>query len=144
METLDDLLIKRRRGSLSADDARRLRAQVRRSPELELALAAGLAFDHLDTNAPGDAELIQHIASAAERRWSTSKRPHAFLGRAAVPLILATAATAWATSQWLIHSPQHPLQLPSIPTVTAPAAAAATTPAPAPALYPCPYPCLSH
>jgi TolA-binding protein len=98
MDTLDDLLIKRRRGTLSDAEERRLRAGLRASRECELALLAGDAFERGGSPASGDAERLQQIVANVERRWTGLPRRRWPLraGRAfvALPIFVAAAAAA--------------------------------------------------
>ena len=62
MDTLDDLLIKRRRGALAAAEERRLEGALRASREYELALLAQDAFDRDGEPRAGDAAVLQDLA----------------------------------------------------------------------------------
>jgi TolA-binding protein len=74
MVTLDDLLIKRRRGTLSEVEARRLSAALRATREYELALLAGDVFEREGAAAPGDAQRLRALVANAERRFSSLPR----------------------------------------------------------------------
>jgi TolA-binding protein len=69
MDSLDDLLSKRRRGLLLPADEQRLSSAVRSSREYELALLAGDALERDGVARPGDAERIEELVAAVERRW---------------------------------------------------------------------------
>jgi hypothetical protein len=81
MVTLDDLLIKRRRGTLSEVEARRLSAALRATREYELALLAGDVFEREGAAAPDDAQRLRALVANAERRFASRPRaelpPHA-------------------------------------------------------------------
>jgi TolA-binding protein len=97
MDTLDDLLIKRRRGTLSPAEERRLRVGLRSSRELEVALLTQEGFERAGARQPHDAELCQQIVgrvagrgrSMAHVRWR--KPVMLWVG---VPLLMAGAAAA--------------------------------------------------
>jgi TolA-binding protein len=74
MVTLDDLLIKRRRGTLSEVEARRLSAALRATREYELALLAGDVFEREGAAAPDDAQRLRALVANAERRFSNLPR----------------------------------------------------------------------
>jgi TolA-binding protein len=97
METLDDLLIKRRRGALTAAEARRLDNALRASREYELALLAQDAFERDGEPGAGDAERLRELVDAIERRLPPARRVargwRAPL-RVAVPVLIAGAAAA--------------------------------------------------
>jgi TolA-binding protein len=97
MDTLDDLLIKRRRGALSPAEERRLRVGLRSSRELEVALLTQEGFERAGAALPLDAELCHQIVgrvagrgrSIAHARWR--KPVMLWVG---VPLLIASAAAA--------------------------------------------------
>ena len=116
---LTDLLARTRRNVISADEKRRLDAELDATPELRLLLRAGLGFDAEAPALPGDERLIARIASSLERsRPDTApselraSKPSAFArpkGRRFAPLLaaalylvigavvgVAAAATYWA------------------------------------------------
>jgi GcrA cell cycle regulator len=97
MDTLDDLLIRRRRGALSEAEQRRLRSGLRASPEHELSLLAGDVFERDGAALPGDAERLRRLVSAALPRASVAQPrwrwPRVRLWVAA-PLFVAAAAAA--------------------------------------------------
>jgi hypothetical protein len=74
MVTLDDLLIKRRRGTLSEVEARRLSAALRATREYELALLAGDVFEREGAAAPDDAQRLRALVANTERRFSSLPR----------------------------------------------------------------------
>jgi TolA-binding protein len=98
MEPLDDLLIKRRRGTLVAAERRRLESARRASPEYDLVLLAQDVFDHDGAPQPADAERLRELVQAIERRLPPPPRASApwrgLLRRLAPPLLLAGAAAA--------------------------------------------------
>src|SRR5688572_29858342 len=99
MTSPDDLLIKRRRGTLRAAEEPQLQAAVRASRAYELSLHAGDAFDRAGEAAPEDAELVRVLVRDVERKWFSnlprfrSRRRIAPLWLA-VPLAFASAAAA--------------------------------------------------
>jgi TolA-binding protein len=98
MEPLDDLLIKRRRGTLAAAERRRLESARRASPEYDLVLLAQGVFERDGSPDPADAERLRELAQAVERRFPAPGRAGArwrtLLRRLAPPLLLAGAAAA--------------------------------------------------
>lgn len=98
MDTLDDLLSKRRRGALEAGEARRLDVALQSSREYLLALRAGDGFDAEGAAAPGDAELMRRLASEVEGRWfgrsGSSPRRRRVVPLASALLFAAGAAAA--------------------------------------------------
>jgi hypothetical protein len=104
MEPLDDLLIKRRRGTLAAAERRRLDSARRASPEYDLVLLAQGVFERDGSPEPADAERLRELAQAVERRLPplngsvpgarAGARWRTLLRRLAPPLLLAGAAAA--------------------------------------------------
>jgi TolA-binding protein len=98
MDSLDDLLIKRRRGTLVEADAQRLGSALRSSREYELALLAGDAFDRDGSAQPGDEQRLAQLVAGVERGWRVAPPRRRWLGRVrplvAVPLFFAGAAAA--------------------------------------------------
>jgi TolA-binding protein len=95
MDTLDDLLIRRRRAGLSEAEERRLRSGLRASPEHELSLLAGDVFERDGAPLPGDEERLRRIVAGALPRTGGTTRswPRVRLWVAA-PVFLAAAAAA--------------------------------------------------
>jgi TolA-binding protein len=125
MDTLDDLLIKRRRGTLGDAEERRLTAALRASSEYELALLAGDAFDREGAPAPGDPERLRQIVRAAERgragppRRRFSSRALRALG--VVPVFAAAMAAASIGGYRFFQSPTQTSERPPAPLPTLPA-----------------------
>jgi TolA-binding protein len=99
MDSLDDLLIKRRRGLLQGTEEQRLHKAVRGSLEYELALLAGDVFEREGAARPGDRERLEQLARATERHWrggSPARRrwPRTLRPLVTLPLFLAGAAAA--------------------------------------------------
>lgn len=134
MEPLDDLLIKRRRGTLAAAERRRLESARRASPEYDLVLLAQDVFDRDGAPEPADAERWRELARAVERRLPSlngsvqgaraGARWRTLLRRLAPPLLLAGVAAASIGE--LIPRPQ--------PAAPSPAPAPAHSPVPGAAL----------
>jgi TolA-binding protein len=118
MDTLDDLLSKRRRGALSDAEERRLTAARRASSEYELALLAGDAFERDGAPAPGDPERLRQIIRAAERRWTGaprrrfSRRSLRRLG--VVPVFVAAVAAASIGGYRFFNAPDAPAAPPTL------------------------------
>jgi TolA-binding protein len=88
MDTLDEMLIKRRRGLLPRAEERRLRVAVQTSSEYELSLLAGDIFDREPLPGPEDAELLRDIVAAVEQQLHRpSRKPQ----RRRLPRLLAVA-----------------------------------------------------
>src|SRR5688572_17698289 len=130
METLDDLLIKRRRGALTAAEERRLESALRGSREYELALRAQAAFERDGAALPGDTERLRDLVASVERqlpplpRAQRTWRSHLHL---AAPVFIAGAAAASVGLYGL---------QPDAPPVQRAPVEAATRAAPAPQLEP--------
>jgi len=88
MDTLDELLIKRRRGLLLRAEERRLRVAVQSSSEYELSLLGGDVFDREPLPGPEDAELLRGIVAAVEQQLH---RPRPKPRRRRLPRLLAVA-----------------------------------------------------
>jgi TolA-binding protein len=112
MDTLDDLLSKRRRGALSDAEERRLTAARRASSEYELALLAGDAFERDGAPAPGDPERLRQIIRAAERRSTGAPRRRfsrpALRTLGVVPVFVAAVAAASIGGYQLFKAPEAP------------------------------------
>jgi TolA-binding protein len=97
METLDDLLIKRRRGALAAADERRLGRALLASREYEVALLAQHVFDRDGEPRAGDAERLRELVDAVVRQLPPAPpAPRAWRAplRIAIPVLIAGAAAA--------------------------------------------------
>jgi TolA-binding protein len=98
MAPIDDLLIKRRRGALTAAEGRRLDTARRAAPEYDLALLAHDVFEADGSSQPDDAERLRRLVEGVERRMPrlprASGRWRTLLRRLAPPLFVAGAAAA--------------------------------------------------
>jgi TolA-binding protein len=116
MDTLDDLLSKRRRGTLSEAEERRLTAALRASSEYELALLAGDAFDREGASAPGDSQRLRRIIRATERGWAGAPQRR-FSARAlrtlgVVPVfVAAVAAASFGGHRWFESPTDTPAEI---------------------------------
>jgi len=113
VKSLDDLLIERRRGTLSATEAAELEQALGEYPELKLSLSAGEAFDRLDTDLPGDGALLERIVNGAARTPRSS--PWIKLRWLLVlPLLSVVGSNAW----FIARAPEH-AATPAIASATA-------------------------
>jgi TolA-binding protein len=111
MTTLDDLLIKQRRGALSEAEARRLEIAMRSSSEFEIAARLGAALERDGRPQEGDEQLIESALGAVERaRWGrpSSAAARRLLRLAAVPVFIASVAAAAVGVQRFLATPLAP------------------------------------
>lgn len=121
MKSLDDLLIERRRGTLTAVEADELARALSASAELELSLSAGQAFDRLETVLAGDAALLEQIVARAVRTAPSS--PWLKLRWLLVlPLLGLVGTGAWLA----MRTPEHAARTPGTATASALPGAATT------------------
>jgi TolA-binding protein len=133
METLDDLLIKRRRGTLAAAEERRLDRALRASREYELALLAHEVFDRDGEPLAGDAARLRELVDVVSRQLPPAPPPPR-AWRAPVPVAAALLAAGAAAAALGISrtAPREPVP---VAPVSAPAAltdVASPPPVPAP------------
>jgi TolA-binding protein len=132
MAPLDDLLIKRRRGTLAAAERRRLDSARRASPEFDLVLLAHDVFERDGSPQPGDDERLRELALAVERAAlppRAAPRWRKLLRRIAPPLLFAGAAAASIGELMLPRPPAAPSAATPVPHAAPSLAPAAPHPA---------------
>ena len=92
----EELLLRARRGRLSADEDAALERALEADPSLRLLLRIGSDFDAIAPARTGDGEVVSRAARAAlSGRASHTSRGHRTMGLALVAALLASGAAAW-------------------------------------------------